>query len=127
MMAAAFAMTACEGHPLAPSPELLDGTWATLGEVPGSSEIWTLTAQGTELAGTGSWSGEACCAGTLSIGGTISGDSIHLDVTFSTSVSAQPRAPFHKHFDGVLESPTVLRGVASFDDGSSGVQRLQKQ
>lgn len=127
VLAAGWALAACDGHPLAPTPALLDGTWATLGEVPGSSEIWSLAAQGTDITGTGTWSGEACCAGTLAIVGTIRGDSVHLDLTFSATVSAQPRADFHKHFDGVLESLSVLRGMASFDDGASGIQRLQKQ
>ena len=96
-------------------------------QVPGSGELWTLTVQGSAITGTGSWSGEACCAGTLSLTGTISGDSIHLDLTFVVTSSANPRAPFHERFDGALTSPTVLRGTVTNDDGTSGVERLQRQ
>jgi hypothetical protein len=96
-------------------------------EVPGSGEVWNLSVQGSAISGTGSWSGEACCSGTISLTGAISGDSIHLDLTFVVTNSANPRAPFHEHFDGALTSRTVLRGTVTNDNGTSGVERLQRQ
>ena len=126
LCAACFAL-ACGGDLVAPSANTLQGSWAAMDEVAGSGELWDLSVQGSTITGTGSWSGEACCAGTLSLTGAISGDSIHLDLTFVVTNSANPRAPFHQHFDGALTSRTVLRGTVTNDDGTSGVERLQKQ
>ena len=116
----------CGDNPIAPSAKTLDGTWAALDEVPGSGEQWTLDVQGSSVSGTGSWSGEACCVGTLSVTGTIGGDSVHLDLSYVTSSNQTQRA-FHKRFDGALTSRTMLRGVVTLDDGTTGVQRLQRQ
>ena len=118
---------ACAGDLVAPTPETLQGRWAAVSGIPGSGESWDLTVQGSGITGAGTWSGEACCAGTLSLAGSIAGDSIHLDLTVVTTVSATPRAPYHKHFDGALTSRTVLQGTMRYDDGSSGVERLQRQ
>jgi hypothetical protein len=119
---------ACGGSDLLPpTPETLQGRWSALDEVPGSGESWDLTVQGAAISGTGTWSGEACCAGTLSLAGTIAGDSIHLDLTVATTSSASPRPPFHKRFDGALTARNVLRGTVRYDDGTSGVERLQRQ
>jgi len=121
-------LAACAGSDfVTPTPETLGGHWATVNDIPGSGESWDLTVQAAAITGTGSWSGEACCAGTLSLTGTIVGDSIHLDLTVVTTNSASPRDPYHKHFDGALTSRTVLRGTVSYDDGTSGVERLQRQ
>jgi len=118
---------ACSGDLIAPTRENLQGRWSALDEVPGSGENWDLTVQASTVTGTGTWSGEACCAGTLSLSGAIAGDSIHLDLTVVTTTSATPRAPFHKHFDGALTSRTILRGTVRYDDGTSGTERLQRQ
>ena len=88
-----------------------------------------LAVAGPSLSGTGAWSGEACCAGPLSLVGTLSGDSIHVVVTLST-VQGNPRPDFQERFDGVLESRTVLRGVVTTEGSSPGGQavvRMHKQ
>ena len=118
---------ACGGDLFAPTATTLQGRWSAVSEIPGSGESWDLSVQGSDITGTGSWSGEACCSGTLSLTGTIVGDSIHLDLTVVTTNSATPRAPFHKHFAGALTSLTTLQGTMSYDDGTSGVERLQRQ
>jgi len=125
--AACLIVAACSGDLVAPSAKTLQGNWAAMDEVPGSGQLWDLSVQGTSINGTGSWSGEACCAGTISLTGTIAGDSIHVDLTFVVTSSASPREPFHQHFDGALISRTVLRGTVHNDDGSSGEERLQRQ
>jgi hypothetical protein len=119
---------ACSGADLlAPTADRLQGTWAATDEVPGSGEAWNLTVQGSEITGTGSWSGEACCSGTITLVGTIVGDSIHIDLTF-VKTNPPPTIPAsNEHFDGVLESATVLRGTISRDGGPSGAVRMQKQ
>ena len=118
---------ACGGDLLAPTAATLQGRWSAVSEIPGSGESWDLSVQESAITGTGTWSGEACCAGTLSLTGTIVGDSIHLDLAVVTTISATPRAPSHKHFDGALTSRTVLRGTVTYDDGTTGVERLQRQ
>ena len=127
ILCATCVVVACSGDLVAPTAKTLQGSWATTDEVPGSGELWDLSVQGSSISGTGSWSGEACCAGTISLAGTITGDSIHLDLTFVVTSSASPRAPFHQHFDGALISRTVLQGTVHNDDGSSGVERLQRR
>ena len=124
-----FSLTAgCTGSDLVvPTRETLQGRWSTLNAIPGSGESWDLTVQSSAITGTGTWSGEACCAGTISLAGTIAGDAIHLDLTVVTTSTATPRAPYHKHFDGALTSRTVLSGTVRSDDGTSGTERLQRQ
>src|SRR4051794_29125846 len=56
------------------------GTWVRSDQVPGSMDLWMMDVQGGHITGTGSWAGEACCAGTLTIDGRLTGDSIHVDV-----------------------------------------------
>ena len=127
LLSVACLAAACTGDLIAPTAQNLQGRWATVNQIPGSGEGWDLSVQGSAITGTGSWSGEACCAGTLSLVGTIAGDSIHLDLTVVTTTSANPRAPYHKYFDGALTSRTVLQGTVRYDDGTSGAERLQRQ
>src|SRR5215472_3485122 len=74
----------------------LNGSWTELDQVPGSSEHWTLSTQDTIVTGTGTWSGEACCGGTLTVSGYVMGDSVHLVVIHVTDpkLSAGPRDPY---------------------------------
>lgn len=119
-------LLACGGSGImGPSPELLTGTWVRMNEVPGSGEQWQLTVQGSSIGGSGSWTGEACCAGTISLAGRIAGDSIHVDATYTTTYPTS-RPAFQSHFDGVLKSPTVMEGMGSRSDGFEAPQRFQK-
>jgi hypothetical protein len=119
-------ITGCNGSEfISPAPVMVSGTWTRLDEPPGSGEQWMLSLNGSTISGDGSWTGEACCAGTLSISGRTSSDSLHLDVAYLPT-SPQVRPTFHLHFDGGLSSPTLMQGMAS-DDGQSAVPvRLQK-
>jgi hypothetical protein len=111
---------------LGPTASTLNGTWIRLDEVPGSSERWNLVVHGTSLGGAGTWTGEACCAGTLTLTGTISRDSIHVDI--ARVVNGGPSsANGHEHFDGILVSRGLLQGTASWESGPTFVARLQKQ
>lgn len=118
---------ACGSDLLAPTADRLQGTWAATDEVPGSGEAWNLTVQGSAISGTGSWSGEACCSGTISLVGTIVGDSIHIDLTFVKTNPPPTSQHSQEHFDGVLESATVLRGNISVDGGPAGPVKMHKQ
>lgn len=118
---------ACEGNPVRPTASTLDGAWSRLDEVPGSSEHWTLAVEGNSISGTGTWSGEACCAGTLTLVGSIANDSIHVDVTLTVALGAGPRPDIHEHFDGALATPKLLVGNGSYENGTPGLARFQKE
>jgi hypothetical protein len=60
----------------------LDGTWMHQG-VPGSAESITLTSAGSQVSGSGHWTGEACCEGTVTAIGSRHGAQIALDMTFT--------------------------------------------
>lgn len=116
---------ACGDHPSAPNPSLLNGSWARLNQVPGSSERWNLDVHGSSVTGNGTWSGEACCSGTATIVGTIDNGTIHLDVTLVVVVGGVPN--IHEHFDGALASPSLLVGTSIYGNAPPAGVRLQKQ
>src|SRR5215468_10541303 len=72
----------------------LNGSWTELGLVVGSSQHWTLATHDTMVTGTGTWTGEACCAGTVTVSGYVSRDSVHLVVVQKYDLSAQPVGPY---------------------------------
>ncbi len=122
----ATAITACGSDTLAPSPSSVNGSWFAPGEVAGSSDVWTLAVNGHSITGTGTWSGEACCSGTTAISGTVTNDSVHLDLTY-TIVQGAVRPPFHERFDGSLIAPDTLQGTL-VPDGADPlvVQRVRR-
>src|SRR5438105_9990548 len=105
----AIVASACNRDLLAPSASTLNGVWARVDEVPGSSERWNLVVDGTSISGTGTWSGEACCAGTLTLTGAIAHDSIQVDVTLVDAGSPAGPRVIREHFDGTLVSRTRLQ------------------
>jgi hypothetical protein len=127
LLAACLAL-GCGDTPFQPTAATLDGAWNRLDEVPGSSEHWTLAVQGNSISGAGTWSGEACCSGTLTLVGSIVNDSVHIDVTLTTALGASPNQPDrHEHFEGALVTTKLLVGNASFENGTPAIQRLQKE
>ena len=103
----------------------LDGTWRRVEGIPGNSEEWDLTVTGSAISGTGTWTGEACCSGPLTVSGRLSSDSIHVIVSLTTTGGA-PVPPRQYRFDGVLLSPTEMAGVANGDTSSNGRVVLDK-
>jgi hypothetical protein len=96
------------------------GTWEAPRVVPGSGEDWTLVLTGTDVTGNGTWSGEACCSGTVSITGVVRGDSLHLDVVYrQTQPPNTLIGPRFVQIDGVLATPTDLVGIATNADFST--------
>src|SRR3954464_1986554 len=65
--ATAFVALGCGRDSTSPGVVLRDaaGTWAAPFSIPGSGEQWTLSLSGTQVTGSGTWSGEACCSGTV--------------------------------------------------------------
>ena len=121
----AIATVGCGSDAVAPLPSNLNGTWITASEVPGSSNIWTLTVAGSTVTGTGTWSGEACCGGTIAIAGAIANGRVHLDLTLLTTVGS-PRPPVHEQFDGSLTAPDVLEGVTTIDNGTASTRLIRE-
>jgi hypothetical protein len=85
------------------SPTLINGTWARdFGGIPGNSFEMNLAASGSNVSGAGTWSGEACCSGTLTVTGTIeSNGAVHLDFTQTITAPASG-ATILSHFDGTI-------------------------
>jgi hypothetical protein len=88
----------------------LNGSWTELGLVIGSSEHWTLATRDTVVTGTGSWTAEACCGGTVTISGYVKGDSVHLVFIHSNDPTTLPPGPVARQFHGTLATPTMLVG-----------------
>jgi hypothetical protein len=122
-IATAFFALGCSHDTTSPSVELLrdaPGTWVAPFSVPGSGEGWTLSLSGTDITGDGTWSGEACCSGTVSITGTVRGDSLHLDVVYrQTNPPTAIIGPRFVQIDAVLDTPTDLVGIGTNADRST--------
>ena len=89
-------------------PALIDGTW-THSDVPGSMVTLVLSAHETTVTGSGLWSGEACCAGTITVTGSIADGAVSLDLVYVTTSGSQ-RPPSTDHFVGRV-SDTRLSGT----------------
>lgn len=90
------------------------------------SEVWNLSTSGTAISGTGTWSGEACCDGTVSIAGSFDGNSVHVSVNLVTTDGAL-LPPRHYRFDGARVAPGMMVGVATADDSTRTDEHLQKK
>ena len=112
-------------QPVVAPTTVLNGTWRQLGEVPGSSEIWTLTISGTAIAGAGTWTAEACCGGTTAIRGTVDNNGVHLDITPVSQVGGAPGAHPPSHFDAALVAPTLMQGA--FTGAAGQLVQFQRQ
>jgi hypothetical protein len=82
-------------------PGTIDGRWSQDGEPPGNSFEMDLVANGSTISGSGTWSGEACCSGTLAVNGTFNKGAVHLDI-IQTVASATGGATVTSRFDGKL-------------------------
>jgi len=113
----------CGRDTTSPRAEILrdaPGTWEAPFTIPGSGEEWTLSLSGTDVTGSGTWSGEACCSGTVSITGNVRGDSLHLDVVYrQTQPPTSVIGPRFLQIDAVLDAPTDLVGIAMNADFST--------
>jgi len=129
IVAAIFSI-ACAADRASSPNALLDaaGTWNALGEVPGSGEQWILSVAGSAVTGTGTWTGEACCAGGVTISGTAVGDSLHLDITYSRLVPVRDTGVYSSaHVDAVLTTRTDLVGTFTRAGGFAGHVHFAKQ
>ncbi len=120
----------CSGDATSPQPNPerdLPGTWTAPFVIAGSGESWTLSLSGTDITGTGTWSGEACCSGTVAVSGVLRGDSLHLDLLYVETSPTASRPPSSAHIDGVLDTPTDLVGITQSADGTTEPAHYVKQ
>jgi hypothetical protein len=82
------------------------GTWAQREVVAGTSFVFTLAVDGTNVTGTGTYSVEGGNSGTLTETGAISGDTLQLAITYDNGALAQ--------FEGQIASASVLSGSLHF-------------
>jgi hypothetical protein len=90
-------------------PGSIVGKWDQDFSVPGSFLEMDLTLTGSIVSGSGNWCGEAGPCGIVTVTGTVNGDAVQLDLTFS------PQLPIlgpmsTQHFSGRLTSPNALKG-----------------
>lgn len=104
----------------------LPGTWMAPFTVAGSGERWTLALSDTVVSGTGTWSGEACCSGTVSVTGLLRGDSVHLALVYIQTVPDRGVPPRTAYVDGVVDRPIDLEGIMRDANGTTRPVRYVK-
>ena len=95
-------------------PARLNGSWTHDYGFPGSSLSFTLATQGDAVSGTGIWTGEACCSGTVAITGTDTDGDVELDFAFTSTGGAAINSS--SHFSGHLLGPDILAGDIRSND-----------
>ena len=99
------------------SPARLNGVWTHDYGFAGSSLSFTLTTHGTLVSGSGTWTGEACCSGTVVITGEDTGGEVNLDFLFTANGGVPPAST--SHFTGRLVDPNTLSGINASGGTSS--------
>jgi hypothetical protein len=114
-----------DGHP--PTTADIAGSWSLvpLSQIPGSQFGWLLVVSGAQITGVGNFAGEAGPFGTMTVHGTASGDSLHVDVEFVYD-HIFSLAPYTGHFDGVLTSRTEMSGNLLRAGGQPEPMRMTK-
>lgn len=90
-------------------PARLNGSWTHDYGFPGSSLSFTLATVGDAVSGTGTWMGEACCDGTVTITGTDTGGDVELDFVFTATSGLI--LTYSYHFSGRLIDRNTLVGT----------------
>jgi hypothetical protein len=90
-------------------PRNIVGKWDQDFSFPGSFLEMDLTLNGSMISGSGNWCGEAGPCGTLTVAGTVNGDAVQLDLTYTLQLPI-PGPMSTQHFDGRLTSRNSLQG-----------------
>jgi hypothetical protein len=120
-------LVACGSTFTSPSDSALasavQGAWMNVSTIPGSSTRFTLAANGQALSGAGTFVGEAGPAGTISITGDVSDESVTLVFVYTATVPSA--LMFRQRFIGGLDaSGRLLKGsleLEPFDASQMGV------
>lgn len=103
-----LAISCGEGAGITPAPTL-DGTWQMF-PLPGSNTILTLTQRDSIVSGSGTWTGEACCSGTLTVGGRYVHPRVDLTLTYDNGSIAE--------FSGHVIDASHMVGTEAFNGGT---------
>jgi hypothetical protein len=136
VLASLMVGTACSGSESAePIPPAGDhdaqGSWGqNNGGVvfPGTSFLIAMTESSGTIAGTGSFAGEAAPYGSLSVSGTVAGDSLHLRIIFVFEPHVFPQLqPDTTQFIGRFTNRDQIDGLLTRGaaTGPFGLVRLQ--
>ena len=79
----------------------------------------TLSTLGSVVSGTGTWAGEACCSGTVSVTGLADDAGVKLDTRF-TADRGSLIPPFTQHFEGQVRGFNTLSGTLTANTQSIG-------
>lgn len=87
-------LTACAAATVTdPTDALADtqigASWVQRDAVAGTKFSFRLTAEGTKLSGSGTYTVEGGRSGTVTVAGTVSDQGVHLDITYDTGEVAQ--------------------------------------
>lgn len=97
----------CAGAPTYPSS--LDGAWREDLTLPGNSLQFTLTTNRNAVSGSGTWTGEACCSGAVTITGDAATAEVNLTFVFVAMGGAVP--PRTSRFAGRATDINTLSGL----------------
>ena len=101
------------------SPSRLDGAWREEDTFPGNGLDFTLATNADSITGTGSWSGEACCGGPVTVAGTTTQGDVTLTLSFVAIGNVVP--PWSATFTGRLSDANTLAGTMRRDAASAPV------
>jgi hypothetical protein len=101
-------------------PRNIVGKWDQDFSIPGSFLEMDLTLNGSMISGSGNWCGEAGPCGILTVAGTVDGDAVQLDLTYTLQLPI-PGPMSTQHFSGRLTSRNSLKGLLGF--GTPGVNQ----
>jgi len=101
------------------SPSRLDGAWREEATFPGNGLDFTLATNADSITGTGSWSGEACCGGPVTVAGTTTQGDVTLTLSFVAIGNVVP--PWSATFTGRLSDANTLAGTMLRDAASAPV------
>lgn len=99
------------------SPSRLDGAWRQEATFPGDGLEITLATNADSITGTGSWSGEACCSGPVTVAGTTTHGDVTLTLSFVAFGNVVP--PWSETFTGRLSDANTLAGTMLLRDAAS--------
>jgi hypothetical protein len=118
---AALTVTGCGETFLAPPQTTIVGAWERVrpaGEPPGFFTQINLALNNGSITGTGIWSGEAGPFGTITVTGTMVGESVQLDITELYDARLGGGVASHSTFSGQLRSDSDLVGRTTYDGQS---------
>jgi hypothetical protein len=124
------ALMSCTDGPFIPvPPAAIAGGWAPVvapGTPPGSSSSFALTIDGSTISGRGWYSGEAGPYGAIDVTGSVEGDEVTLEFTYTPSPTFVGLAVSHESFHGRLMTRSDLVGESTRDGLAAHPQSYKK-